>query len=93
MNYLVRLRRFIAAQAAAFTLNYYRRHRRMPAGYVLRLLPSTTVHRLRLWAELEFLLGIPTVYRFSRLLIGRIIDRFRAAQDARSRRRQSINDR
>ena len=86
MNYLVRLRRLLAVQAAAFTLGYYRCHRRMPPNYVLRLLPSGTVHRIRLRAELEFLLGISSLNRFSRLLLGCVIDRCRGSHDVRRRR-------
>ncbi|MEY9182051.1 hypothetical protein ABIG06_003657 [Bradyrhizobium sp. USDA 326] len=86
VNYLVRLRRLLAVQAAAFTLAYYRRHRRMPPGYVLRLFSSATVHRIRLRAELEILLGIPSLYRFSRLLYDCVIDRCHGSRDVRSRR-------
>ncbi|MBB4366645.1 hypothetical protein GGD65_007718 [Bradyrhizobium sp. CIR18] len=64
MAYLVRLRRLLAVQAAAFVLGYYRCHRRMPPAYVLRLLPSGTAHRIRLRAELERLLGLRAFCRF-----------------------------
>jgi hypothetical protein len=85
--YLIRLRRLVTAEAEAFVLEHYRRHRRMPPAYVLALLPSTTVRRLRLRGELEFLLRIPSFYRFSRLLLDRAIDRCRGSPDVRSRQR------
>jgi len=91
VNYLVRLRRLLTPQAAPFVLDYYRRERRMPPSYVLRLLPSTTVNRLRLRGEVELLLGIPSIHRFSRILFDRVIDPCRHATDA-WHRRQSISD-
>jgi hypothetical protein len=55
---LLRQRRHLRAQAPAFVLQYYRDHRRLPPGYVLVLLPASTVRRIRLRAEIEHTLGI-----------------------------------
>ena len=56
--FLVRQRRQLRAQAPAYVLRYYRRHRRLPAGYVLSLLAAPTVRRIRLRGELEHLIGL-----------------------------------
>lgn len=58
---LIRQREILRSQAAAFTLRYYRTYRRLPAGYVITLLASSTIRRIRLRGEIEHLLGIPRV--------------------------------
>ena len=92
VDYLVRLRRVIAAEATPFVIDYYRRNRRMPPSYVLALLPSTTVRRLRLRGEIEFLLKLPSIYSFSRLVWDRVIDRCQHSPEGQFRRRQSTRD-
>ncbi|WMT76532.1 hypothetical protein [Bradyrhizobium sp. Ash2021] len=56
--FLLRQREHLRSQAAAFVLRYYRKHRRLPAGYVTTLLPSSTVRRIRLRGEIEHMLRI-----------------------------------
>lgn len=82
--YLVRRRRWIKVEAATFTLNFYRRYRRLPPGYVTTLLPVVTVRRIRVRGELEHLLGLPALNRFSRVLWTRVIDRCRGTKDVGS---------
>jgi hypothetical protein len=48
----------LRAQAPAFTLRFYRKHRRLPPAYVLVLLSATTVRRIRLRGEIEHVFGI-----------------------------------
>jgi hypothetical protein len=59
--FLLRQRQQLRAQAAAFVLQYYRDHRRLPPGYVLALLPGSIVRRIHLRAEIEYALGITKV--------------------------------
>jgi hypothetical protein len=82
--YLVRRRRFIQLEAATFVLDFYRRHRRLPPGYVTVLLSVATVRRIRVRGELEHLFGLPALYRFSRVLMTRAIDHCRGTQDVGS---------
>lgn len=82
--YLVRRRRWIRVEAATFALHFYRRHRRLPPGYVTVLLSERTVRRIRVRGELEHLLGLPALNRFSRLLWTRVVDRRRATKDVGS---------
>ncbi|MDA9491000.1 hypothetical protein XI08_18360 [Bradyrhizobium sp. CCBAU 11361] len=82
--YLVRRRRWIKVEAATFALDFYRCHRRLPPGYVTVLLPIATVRRIRVQGELEHLLGLPALNRFSRVLWTRVIDRCRGTKDVGS---------
>lgn len=56
--FLVRQRRQLRAQAPAYVLRYYRRHRRLPPGYVTSLLSKPAVRRIRLRGELEHMIGL-----------------------------------
>ena len=56
--FLLRLRRQLRAQAPAFVLLYYRRSRRLPPAYVLSLLSSSAVRRIRLRGEIEHMIGL-----------------------------------
>jgi hypothetical protein len=82
--YLVRRRRWIRIEAATFALDFYRRHRRLPPGYVTVLLTRKTVQRIRVRGELEHILGLPAFYRFSRFLWTRAVDRCRGTRDVGS---------
>jgi hypothetical protein len=82
--YLVRRRRWIRVEAATFALDFYRRYRRLPPGYVTVLMDRRTVQRIRIQGELEHLLGLPAFHGFSRLLRTRAIDRCRGRQDVGS---------
>lgn len=82
--HLVRRRQLIKVEAATFVLDYYRRYRRLPPGYVTVLLSVATVRRIRVRGELEHLLGLPALNRFSRLLWSRVVDRCRGTKDVGS---------
>jgi hypothetical protein len=82
--YLVKRRRWIKIEAATFALDFYRRHRKLPPGYVTVLLDGKTVQRIRIRGELEHVLGLPAFYRFSRVLWTRVIDRCRGTKDVGS---------
>jgi len=82
--YLVRRRQLIRVEAAIFALDFYRRYRRLPPGYVTVLLSRGTVQRIRVRGELEHLLGLPALNRFSRVLWSRVIDRCQGTRDVGS---------
>jgi hypothetical protein len=58
--------------------------RRLPPGYVTVLLSRGTVQRIRVRGELEHLLGLPALNRFSRVLWSRVIDRCQGTRDVGS---------
>lgn len=70
VDYLIRRRRFVANEAAAFVREHYRRHHRLPPGYVLALLPPSTVRRIRFLSDLRAAFNT-----FSRVLLAGCIDR------------------
>src|SRR6478672_3435320 len=82
--YLVRRRGWIKLEAATFVLHFYRDHRRLPPAYVTVLLPAATLVRIRVRGELEHLVGLPALHRFSRVLMTRAIERCRGTQDVGS---------
>ena len=55
---LLRQRSSLRAMAGDFALHFYRTRRRLPAGYVLALLTTAKVRRIRLRGEIEQMLGI-----------------------------------
>lgn len=59
---LLRQREKLRAQAPAFALQYYREHRRLPPGYVLALLSKATIRRVRLRGEIEYIIGITSLF-------------------------------
>lgn len=56
--FLLHQRRQLRAQAPAYVLRYYRRHRPLPPAYVTSLLSSPTVRRIRFRGEIEHLIGL-----------------------------------
>jgi hypothetical protein len=65
---LLHQRPLLRAHAAAFVRDYYRTHRRLPAGYVLALLPRAKIRRLLVRGEIEHVLGLAGIFaRFARL--------------------------
>jgi hypothetical protein len=62
VRFLLNVRTRLRARAAADALDHYRCHRRLPPGYVTRLLTAAAVRRIRLRGEIEHIL------RMSRIL-------------------------
>jgi hypothetical protein len=73
---LLRQREKLRAQAPAFALRFYRKHRRLPPAYVLALLSPAVARRIRLRGEIEHLLGI------SRFLTARETDSVSTVEQA-----------
>jgi len=65
---LLRERETLREQAPAFTLRFYRKHRRLPPAYVLALLPASAIRRIRLRGEIEHIIGIAAVFGTERAI-------------------------
>jgi hypothetical protein len=63
MRALLARRAVLARQAARFVLDFYRRHRRLPAAYVTALLPPQAVRRLVMRGEIEHTLHVAGLAR------------------------------